>query len=238
MNANRSLRATLGFVAIFVLFLGANTAAGLSKDRWTDETPYGLFFNDYDPNFYTGFVPRVQEEERIKIHLARGNQLRVRMILPDETVDNFLPDQVAKHDLYKEVIDKGVITLTTNTSWEDYDKKFKEADIRAMAAKRGEVSEGAWRKLNIEAMERLNPERVYHIQKDFGKLVDQWAALLKKNPAPEDLGQRLDLINEFFPHRMFVYELSAEREAAFDELDQLAKSDDLAAFRPKAKAFF
>ena len=113
MNANRSTRVTAGLVALGILLFRLSRAAGLTKDRWTDQEPYGLFFNDYDPNFYTGFVPRVQDEKRIKIHLARGNQLRVRMILPDETVDNFLPDQVAKHDLYKAGQTWGTLNSTT-----------------------------------------------------------------------------------------------------------------------------
>ncbi|MDP7572020.1 MAG: hypothetical protein QF391_10485, partial [Myxococcota bacterium] len=86
MSPKRSIIAAAGFLFIPLIVFLASTATGLSRDRWTDGTPYGLFFNDYDPNFYTGFVPRVQDEKRIKIHLARGNQLRVRMILPDETI--------------------------------------------------------------------------------------------------------------------------------------------------------
>ena len=38
------------------------------------------------------------------------------MVLPDATLDNFLTDQKAKHDLQKELIDSGVIILTTNTA--------------------------------------------------------------------------------------------------------------------------
>ncbi|HJO23665.1 MAG: hypothetical protein QF890_13790 [Myxococcota bacterium] len=238
MSPKRSIIAAAGFLFIPLIVFLASTATGLSRDRWTDGTPYGLFFNDYDPNFYTGFVPRVQDEKRIKIHLARGNQLRVRMILPDETIDNFLLDQVAKHDLYKEVIDKGIITLTTNTSWEDYDKRFEAEGIRELAARKNSLSKAAWRRKNIEAIEKLTPERLYHIQKDFGEMVTKWAALLKGNPPPETLGARLDLINEFFPHRMFVYDLTPEQESAFDELDKLAHAGDLTAFRPKARVFF
>ena len=80
-------------VAAFALVVLAGSASALSQDRWTDGTPYGTFFNDYDPNFYAGFMPRVQERERIKIHVARGNQLRIRMVLPDATLDSYLLDQ-------------------------------------------------------------------------------------------------------------------------------------------------
>ena len=105
----RKLLAIGGLVALASGVAVAVTPLGTT--RWTDPTPYGIFFNDYDPNFQTGFVPRVQDEHRIKIHLGRGNQLRVRMVLPDESVDNFLSDQVAKHDLYKEVIPLSITSL-------------------------------------------------------------------------------------------------------------------------------
>src|SRR6266850_2626137 len=104
------MRKTLGLAAVALAIPCLSFA--LSRDRYTDATPYGVFFNNYDPNFYTGFVPRVQERERIKIHLGRGNQLRLRMVLSEQTIDNYLTDQVARHDLYKEVIEKGVIALT------------------------------------------------------------------------------------------------------------------------------
>src|SRR5215468_12385091 len=91
-----------------VAFLVPAVSFALSRDRYTNATPYGVFFNDYQPNFYAGFVPRVQERERIKVHLGRGNQLRLRMVLSEQTIDNYLTDQVARHDLYKQLIDKGI----------------------------------------------------------------------------------------------------------------------------------
>ncbi len=212
--------------------------SALSRDRWTNAQPYGVFFNDYDPNFYTGFVPRVQDADRIKIHLGRGNQLRVRMVLPDETVDNFVTDQVAKHDLYQEVIDAGVIELTANKAWEDYDKNFNESGLREVAAKKGTVSPEEWRQLNVQALEKLQPDRVYHIQKDFGQMTKEFYASLAAAPEPKDLGGKLDLVNGYFKNRIFAYDLTKEQDAALGELRALAKAGDEAGFNPKAAAFF
>ena len=211
---------------------------GLSRDRWTNEKPYGVFFNDYDPNFYTGFVPRVQERERIKIHLGKGNQLRVRMVLSDETIDNYLPDQVARHDLYKEVIDRKIIKLTSNTAWEAYHKKVTDEKLHDLVKKKGEMDEKAWRDLNLAYMDKLVPGRLYHIQKDFNKMVDGFAGLLKNAPKPDSLQSKLDLINAFFPHRIFLTDLTPAQDADFQELEVLAKAGDMKAFRPKAKTFF
>ena len=47
-------------LAICAISSAVTDARALSQERWTDTTPYGTFFNDYDPNFYAGFVPRVQ----------------------------------------------------------------------------------------------------------------------------------------------------------------------------------
>lgn len=228
----------VGALAAVALAGSAAAVTPLGSTRWTDPTPYGIFFNDYDPNFYTGFVPRVQDKDRIKIHLGRGNQLRVRMVLPDETVDSYLLDQVAKHDLYQEVIDKEIITLTSNTAWEDYHARFEAEGLREKAARKSSLSPEQWRALNVEVIEKLNPERLYRIQKDFGQLASAWQALLAASEPAEDLGAKLDLVNELFPHRIFAYELSEEQDAALAELVALAKSGDGAAFRPKAEAFF
>ncbi len=233
-------RKPLGPLALVALAIcaAAGTAWALSEERWTDATPYGIFFNDYDPNFYTGFVPRVQDKRRVKIHLARGNQLRVRMVLPDESVDNFITDQVTKHDLYQEVIDKEIIVLTSNTAWEDYHQRFEAEGLRELAARKKSLSPEKWRALNAETIEKLNPERLYRIQKSWGTLADAWAGLLAKSEPPEDLGDKLDLVNELFPRRMFVYDLTEEEDAALGELITLAKAGDTAAFRAKAEPFF
>jgi hypothetical protein len=230
--------AVVAALAALAVSIPATAVTPLGSTRWTDDTPYGILFNDYDPNFYTGFVPRVQDADRIKLHLGRGNQLRIRMVLPDESVDSFLLDQVAKHDLYKEVIDKEIITLTSNTAWEDYDKAFEAAGLREKASRKGSLSPDEWRALNVEAIDELNPERLYHIQKDFGQLSSSWFQLLAASEPAEELGAKLDLINELFPHRMFVFDLSEEQDAAFTELLGLAKAGDQAAFGPKAQAFF
>jgi hypothetical protein len=236
MHRRLFLIASIAGVALITL---AGNASALGVERWTDSKPYGTFFNNYDPNFQVGFIPRVQERDRIKIHVARGNQLRVRMVLPDSSIDNFLTDQKAKHDLQKELIDSGVIELTTNTAWEDYEQRYAAAQIDAKAAQRGSLSAQKWRELNLEAMQATNPERMYHIQKDFGQMVTDWAALIRANPVPEDLEAKLDIVNELFRNRIFLWELSEEQEAAFDQLvAQAHAGGDESAFRTGAEAFF
>jgi hypothetical protein len=231
----------LAVLCCAVLFVFTWVQEGASEprvERWTNAKPYGVFFNNYDPNFYTGFVPRVQEKERIKIHLGRGNQVRVRMILSNRAIENYLPDQVARHDLYKEVIDKKIIKLTANTSWEKYHEKVMQEGLHDLVKKKGQITPEEWRKLNLSYMDKLVPGRLYHIQKDFSKMVSDFAARLKAAPKPEKLEAKLDLINAFFPFRIFAYDLTEEQDKAFGELVDLAKSDNLTDFSPKAEQFF
>jgi len=223
---------------ILFLFVFAAESSALSKDRWTNEKPYGVFFNNYEPNFYTGFVPRVQEASRVKIHLGRGNQLRATMVLSDQAIENYIPDQVARHDLYKEVIDKKVIKLTTNEAWETYDSKVGALKLHDLAHQRSSLSRGEWRNLNLRCIDQLNPGRLYHIQKDFDRMAQDFAALLKASEKPATSEEKLDLINEFYPHRIVLYELTADQDAAFSELWNLARAGDQKAFRKKAEPFF
>ena len=169
------------------LWLVPEAGSAPRVERWTIGTPYGVFFNNYDPNFYTGFAPRVQERERVKIHLGRGNQIRVRMILSDKTIENYLPDQVARHDLYQEVIDKKIITLTSNMAWEEYHEKVMKEGLHGLAKKKASLSTEEWRKLNLTYLDKMVPGRLFHIRKDFSKMAEDFAKSLKNSPKPEKL---------------------------------------------------
>ena len=233
---NRTL-VTIVACAVLAVTATATPAAALSRDRWTNAQPYGFFFNDYGPNFYTGFAPREQSRDRIAIHVARGNQLRLRIALSDEAIDNYVLDQVARHALYQELIEKGIVTLTTNRAWETYDERFKAEGLADLAAKKASASPGEWRELNLRTMQKLMPERVHHIRKDFGKLLDDWRTRLASGEPPATLDAKLEAVNDLFPRRLFVYQLSAADEAALGELVQLARGD-AGAFRAKAEPFF
>jgi hypothetical protein len=87
-------------------------------------------------------------------------------------------------------------------------------------------------------MDKLNPGRLFHIVRDFKKMIEEFARILKTGDKPTGLQGKLDLVNDFFPHRIFLDDLTAEQDAAFDELVTLAKSGDLVAFMPRAEALF
>jgi hypothetical protein len=236
-------RNLFSFLLLPVLFLIVANASAQTGERWANSDPYGLLFNNYDPNFYTGFAPRVQEKARITIFLGRGNQVRLRLVLSEDSINNYLLDQVARHALYKEVIDKNIITLTTNKAWEHYDERMSSEGVAGMAARQSELNPAQWRALNLQAIEQLSPGRLHRIQRDFPAMLEQFYASLKaaepaEKQSQEALQARLQLVNSFFPHRIYATGLSDEQGAVLDELVGLAQADNRAAFDPKATAFF
>lgn len=234
------IRTCLTIVTLMVAVLAAvpEEARAQRRERYANPEPTGFFFNDYGPNFYVGFVPREQERERITMHLARGNQLRLRIVLSDEAIESYLLDQVARHDLYQELIDRGVVQLTTNRAWEAYDERYRAEGIAALAAKKESIAPAEWRELNLRTLAKLMPERVYHVRKDLGRMLDDWRTRLANGDALASLDAKLEAVNDLFPHRLFVYELSAADDAALAELVGLARGGDAAAFRAKAEPFF
>src|SRR5262245_34609256 len=91
-------------------------ALDATETDWDANAPApGVYFGWYEPSFYTGFPPRTQEPERVHIELARGNQVRVTVVLGDRELDAYANDLVERRRIYQELIDRGVIALTTNT---------------------------------------------------------------------------------------------------------------------------
>lgn len=223
---------------LLMLFSAGSLYGAPYSERWKNSEPYGVLFNQYDPNFYTGFAPRVQEKENITIYLGRGNQVRVRMVLTDEGIVSYIEDQVARHTLYQEVIEKKVITLTTNKSWEIYDAKIQEQKLADLVGGKSELTPEAWRQLNIDTIHLLNPGRLHHIERDFNSMISDFAASLKEAVPPKKLKGKLELINNFFPHRIYLTDLTGEQDQAFNELLTLAKADDVDGFAAKVKPFF
>ena len=55
-----------------------------------EEPPrYGMYYDRYEPAFYTGFAPRTLDPQRIHLHLGRGNQLRVTVVLGDDVLREY-----------------------------------------------------------------------------------------------------------------------------------------------------
>jgi hypothetical protein len=123
-------------------------------------------------------------------------------------------------------------------AWEEYHKKVMKEGLHGLAKKKANLSTEEWRKLNLTYLDKLVPDRLFHIRKDFSKMAEDFAESLRNSPKPEELQAKLDLINGFFPNRLFLHDLTEEQDQTFGELIGLVRSGDPTAFKPKIEAFF
>ena len=73
-----------------------------------EEPPrFGMYYDRYEPAFYTGFAPRTNDPRRIHLHLGRGNQLRVTVVLADDVLREYAEDLLERHRTYRAQIDDG-----------------------------------------------------------------------------------------------------------------------------------
>lgn len=208
-RGRRSIALTLFLFSIAWAFQAAGSSANEALDRTVAEAPLpGVYFYRLEPSFYTGFAPRCQDPERIHIHVGRGNQLRVTVVLSDRTVDNYLPDLALRYRTYDQLIKDGTLTLTQNRGFEKFCSVIMEEDILRLAGLQKEMDAAGFRKLGLEMLEKLNPGRVFHLRIDFDRRMHDWSSLLNpylgKKPS---MAECLDLINQMLPTRMWLSEL-------------------------------
>jgi hypothetical protein len=232
----RTKPSLLGTIAVLLVGLAAASASALSSERWTNNTPYGVFFNDYDPNFYTGFVPRVQERDGSRFTSDAAISCACVWCCPTKRSLRQLPPRPGgAARISTKVIDAEVIKLTTNTAWETYDQRFKR---RRHCRARGEARNGftrEWRELNLRMIGKLSPIGCSTFRKTSIRWSMRMRRALKASDPATTLEAKLDLVNAFFPHRIVLDRLTPERDAALAELIRLAKADQQAEFRRRRR---
>jgi len=199
---------------------------------------YGLYYDRYEPSFYTGFAPRTREVERFHLHLGRGNQIRVTVVLSDDVMRDYARDLIERERTYRKLIDDGQVVLTQNRSFEDFERTLAEEGVASLAAQEGSLSPEALRQRNLALLERLNPGRVFRIDMPVDEVMARWAAQLQ--PADRnhmDNERQLELINLLLPTRLFVAELdrttSEQLTALVRGLPPGGDTTALAAVRPQ-----
>ena len=175
----------------------------------TESELQGVFYNRLEPSFYTGFAPRCQDPKRIHIHLGRGNQIRVTVVLSDEIINSYLSDLAVRYQTYDRLIRTSTIKLTQNRAFEKFSNIISEEKILKRVAHRKTMTPEAYEKMSLEILEKLNPGKVFHIEIDFDLLMRGWstrlAPFLNKEPS---IQESLVLINHMLPTRIWVTELS------------------------------
>ena len=167
---------------VFLTFLLAATpgraALEATETDWTASEPApGVYFHWYEPSFYTGFAPRTQDPDRVHIELARGNQVRVTVVLGDRELDAYASDLIERRKVYQELIDRGVITLTTNKQYERFTARLDEVGAAGVAASHDRTK-------SVELLSTLNPERVFRIRIPLDQVAKRWQPILAGLDAP------------------------------------------------------
>ncbi|OQY44614.1 MAG: hypothetical protein B6240_10225 [Desulfobacteraceae bacterium 4572_87] len=203
------------FTALLLILLTAFTAQATEQNKIqsekrndTENELQGVYYYRIEPSFYTGFAPRCQEPNNIHIHLGRGNQVRVTLVLSNPVIDSYLPDLAFRYHVYDELIKTSKIKLTQNLGFEKFARIIKTENIVKLAGERNRMNPRAYRKISLEILEKLNPGRVFHIHINFDQQMHRWsiqlAPFLNKKPS---IQESLALINNMLPTRMWVSEL-------------------------------
>jgi hypothetical protein len=227
-----------GVLVLLALPVAAVAAMEATETAWDgSQPPAGVYFHWYEPSFYTGFAPRVQDATRIHIELSRGNQVRVTVVLGEAELDVYLGDLDSRRKTYQELIDARVIELTTNREYEKFVRGLEEQGVAAKVAGRGAGGD-AWRKQAVDVMSALNPERVLRIHIPVASVASRWHAALSSLDEAS-AAARLDAANAALPGRVNLNELSPEVDAALSRAIALARSAaaDSPQFRAETEAF-
>jgi hypothetical protein len=219
----------------------APRAASAALDAGGDTTwdgsapPTGIYFHWYEPSFYAGFAPRTQDPTRLHIELSRGNQVRVTLVVGDAELDAYAGDLQARRAVVQELVDKGVITLTTNKEWERFTKALDDHGVAALAAAHGTPDARA---KSLALLKALNPERVFTIKMPLDAVAAKWHAALTSGDVTSE-GGRLDAANDALPGRINVEDLTPAVDGALTRAIDAARAGkpDAPAFKAATQTF-
>jgi hypothetical protein len=195
---------------------------------WSGAEPApGVYFDDYEPSFYTGFAPRTQDPTRVHLELSRGNQLRLTLVLGPQELDAYLDNLLLKRDTVREMVDKEVIRLTTNKEFERFTKTLTDTGAEETARARESLGPESYRRKTIEIMRRLNPGRVFVIEIPKERVIRQWFEVLRglKDGALDSGDMRIDAANAILPGRANLHELNDRLRGELRKAAALARSE-------------
>jgi hypothetical protein len=222
---------------ISLALVAASTAHADSGPAWDGSRPApGVYFYWYEPSFYTGFAPRTQNRSWVRLELGRGNQQRLTIVLGPDELDTYLEGLLAKRDIVREMLGKGVIELTTNREFERFEEALAEAGVEEAVAQKAELGPEGYREKSVEILRRLNPDRIFAIDIPVDRVAADWHAYLT-GLGEEALGSaeaRLDAANAVLLGRVNLYESNGEIDAAVKATQDLVvsgKGADGTAFR-------
>ncbi len=180
-----------------------------------------IFYQKYEPAFYTGFAPRSRDPKRLHLHVGRGNQLRATLVLSDEVLEAYLRDLRARYTTYRTMIDRGKLKLTQNSAFEAFEQqvnKFAEAETAEPRMAREDII-----RRNLLIMTHLNPDRIFHINTPVDMVIQHWLDFLTPADLEKtDRNRKLAIINEMLPTRLWLTTLDKKTATDLNALIQLA----------------
>jgi hypothetical protein len=218
----------LSYLLLVSLMLGLAVAAPASSepDGAADLSQYGIFYDSYEPSFYTGFAPRSKDPHRLHLHVGRGNQLRMTLVLSDAVLAEYASNLRTRYRTYRRLIDQGKVKLTQNGGFKEFEQTIRALDLDERIAREADFAPEALRERNLALMERLNPGRIFRIKIPLDALIRNWAAEVstadRKSMSEE---RRLALINLLLPTRLWVAELQPADAKTLEELVALVPPD-------------
>lgn len=219
---------TLRLATLVIALLAAASPARAAMEAQGDtswdgsQPPQGVFFHWYEPSFYAGFAPRTQDPSRPHIELSRGNQVRVTVPLGEKELDVYLDDLVERRKVYQEMIDAGVIRLSTNSEYERFTKGLDEKGVAAAAAQKGSLGPEGYRAKAVEIMSALNPGRVFRIAIPFDGLLAAWQPKVAGEPGGTDA--KIEAVNALLPGRIEIFTLEPDVDAALGKAVAASKA--------------
>jgi len=213
-----------------------------------DEQPtsYGLFYDRYEPTFYTGFAPRALDPARVHLQIGRGNVLRATVVLSDEVLESYARDLLARYQTIRSLIDGGEMELTQNAAFEPWERRHQELDLAARVAVEDTLAPQALREQNLALMEQLNPGRVFRIRIPLDELVLRWMGrVTAADRKAMDRDRQVELLDALLPTRIHTdrRKLDAGTREALRELvalvpagEEAPRAEDVARLRPAYEA--
>jgi hypothetical protein len=179
-------------------------------DMLEEPPEYGSFYDRYEPSFYTGFAPRSTDPRRLHLHIGRGNQLRVTVVLSDDVLHDYVRDLHARQHTYRTLVDEGRVELTQNDGFDAFNVQLAEIELERLVREEADLSADAVQARNLALLERLNPGRVFRIELSEDELMRHWLARLRPSDrAGMSRDRRLELVNALLPTRLWLAELDA-----------------------------
>jgi hypothetical protein len=205
------LRRALGLVVLVVCVGSVENADVAGAMDMLEEPPqYGSFYDRYEPSFYTGFAPRATDPRRLHLHIGRGNQLRVTVVLSDEVLLDYARDLHARQHIYRTLVDEGRVELTQNSGFDAFNARLEEVELDRLISEEADLPADVVRARNLALLERLNPGRVFRIELSEDELMRRWLARLRTSDGGNmSRDRRLELVNALLPTRLWLAQLDA-----------------------------